>query len=1497
MKMVNPLKVALVACVASMGLCAGESTGVFVNGVDVGIKSSGDGWNYDSSHRINIKGAQQSYIISGEDVRDLGIRVKVECRCSVGVSNLVLKAHSGNNALWIDSSKKSIGMNLYIFGANELTGGSGAAGIGVKPEQRMTIFAYDGSSLFATGGDGGAGIGGDNGGGRDSDCGDVYISAGMGSTPGYVIAQGGIGAAGIGGGGGLTWYNNNSSGGCGGNVTVNNGILIAHGGGSDGTMSGRGGAGIGGGSYMSNNKTSVGLGGSLVVKGGQIEAYGGPYAAGIGGARYAIMGQVEIRDGAYVHAYGGDNGGAGIGSGSEAGTANKNSRFTMLGGRVFAYGGGSDAAGIGGGKASYGGTVEICDGTLEATYIGGGNDDVGLQLPHNVYMYGGSYLTTRSTYTDICGLCGRLVSPLWLHDDSWANKSKITITGIDGYGTKGIYTHDGKKLCLWLPNGDYFFTAGGVEFSLQLHDGVVTSIPKPSVKVFVHFDANGGKAMEWEYDSFTIPYEVGETLGSGFTLLNDGVLPVPERYGCNFTGWMDLSSGAIVGNDTVVNGAMSLVAQWTQGDSYPGRLRPINGDEPIRVTIRFRDLETDYDQERQYVVGEPFGDFPMFDPRGDVTFMGWFVMTNGKGAKLTPETLVPEKDTIYYGYWFNPEYHTVITYDANGGEPAIRTQGPIANTQFSGHGKVPPRYSFPADPVKDGCKFLGWFTAKQGGERIQDLDYMTKGNKTLYAHWEGGVTDWLMNRYQCAELSTLGVEVPQLSEVKAVKAENLPKGLKLVQNKDKDAWYIEGVPTAPLDMNKNFAAVRFQFKAKGAQDQLQKLALNVTEDMHVSRAIPIGELYLESAWDLIGTGVDSSWKVSGLPKDLKWNKDELVLSGKPKALGHYTATFTCKVASAVPGKSTTKFEEKYHVEYLVTPPAGDYDMDKKFDVVVGKYMDVIDLTSSFPYAADTKTKVSGLPKGVKFTAKNVSKTDYYGSVPAGSFYGKPTSTGYFAITLTHKDGGEADYLVHVYDAEAPEVGAYFGSKDTKLKKKIASGDARANQNKPIELMVGASCSFPVSASEGATVKATGLPAGLKLSKDRTTGLYCIDGYPTKEGSYLSSLTVTLNGTSSTVTYIFEVRTNAYVGEYRGYMVSYANDDSGYAATIGGVVVNVAAGGATKVTLVEKGVSTQYSFKAFGWDDMNSAARIEFETKVTKTSPIARSVTLEIVDHGGWYQVNGSVIRPAGDYTINTDGYLVAYPVVSAAELEKLGILEQAGKPRVWSLIEDVSEGDEWYYPFATFTTLLDARKGTAKVAGTFNKGQKLAVGVLPVVRFGDDADDPASYAYAPFTVYDKDWSSTLLFDLLALDGSDCGAWYDDGDDHLFGGEYISFRTAEYEPQAKGETLGSRLDDEALILFDFELMDYGSEAFHLVKNAKGVPEVYDSFGNRLATWNGKLAADGSFSGKFVSADKVYTYSCYFVCLGDGDFTGLVVRSWKEDKMVRTIGGIVDVYSLK
>jgi len=80
--------------------------------------------------------------------------------------------------------------------------------------------------------------------------------------------------------------------------------------------------------------------------------------------------------------------------------------------------------------------------------------------------------------------------------------------------------------------------------------------------------------------------------------------------------------------------------------------------------------------------------------------------------------------------WEKKMEHTVITFDANGGNVSPTTGNPGAD------GKL----TFLPTPDRDGYKSIGWFTAATGGTRVT-LDKVYAGNTTIYAHWAEEFTD------------------------------------------------------------------------------------------------------------------------------------------------------------------------------------------------------------------------------------------------------------------------------------------------------------------------------------------------------------------------------------------------------------------------------------------------------------------------------------------------------------------------------------------------------------------------------------------------------------------------------------------------------------------------------------------------------------------------------------------------------------------------------------
>lgn len=124
----------------------------------------------------------------------------------------------------------------------------------------------------------------------------------------------------------------------------------------------RGGAGIG-----SNYNEDTG---TIIIRGGTIEAHGGHCGAGIGSGRDGVCTNVAI-EGGKITAHGGEYA-AGIGAGDHAGTGNGGNanQITISGGVVCAYGGTNGGAGIGGSEGGDGGTITITGGNITARGCG-----------------------------------------------------------------------------------------------------------------------------------------------------------------------------------------------------------------------------------------------------------------------------------------------------------------------------------------------------------------------------------------------------------------------------------------------------------------------------------------------------------------------------------------------------------------------------------------------------------------------------------------------------------------------------------------------------------------------------------------------------------------------------------------------------------------------------------------------------------------------------------------------------------------------------------------------------------------------------------------------------------------------------------------------------------------------------------------------------------------------------------------------------------------------
>ena len=201
--------------------------------------------------------------------------------------------------------------------------------------------------------------------------------------------------------------------------------------------------------------------------------------------------------------------------------------------------------------------------------------------------------------------------------------------------------------------------------------------------------------------------------------------PIVSRTGYYFLGWFtERDEGTKVEENHIVRRVddHTLYAHW-EAKIY--RINFNQNGEGATVKPPYKEP---YYKEVTY--DEPYGALASATRTG-YTLNGWHTAANG-GTKVTAETIVTDEtinpDDIYgnqlYAHW-TPNTYTV-TYDANGGSvsPSSKTV-----TYDSTYGTLP-------TPTRTGYTFAGWYTAKTGGNRVQESTQVTTAsNHTIYAHW------------------------------------------------------------------------------------------------------------------------------------------------------------------------------------------------------------------------------------------------------------------------------------------------------------------------------------------------------------------------------------------------------------------------------------------------------------------------------------------------------------------------------------------------------------------------------------------------------------------------------------------------------------------------------------------------------------------------------------------------------------------------------------------
>ena len=136
--------------------------------------------------------------------------------------------------------------------------------------------------------------------------------------------------------------------------------------------------------------------------------------------------------------------------------------------------------------------------------------------------------------------------------------------------------------------------------------------------------------------------------------------------------------------------------------------------------------------EEKILKGEKLGEVLPKDPAKDgYTFQGWFTQKDGKGDKVTAETIVKDDMSIYA--YFTKDGGTnppekgefTVTFNVDGKTQEVKVEEGKAIGD-----------KLPENPTKDGYTFKGWNTKADGTGTVVTKDTIVNADMTVYAVFE-----------------------------------------------------------------------------------------------------------------------------------------------------------------------------------------------------------------------------------------------------------------------------------------------------------------------------------------------------------------------------------------------------------------------------------------------------------------------------------------------------------------------------------------------------------------------------------------------------------------------------------------------------------------------------------------------------------------------------------------------------------------------------------------
>ncbi len=247
----------------------------------------------------------------------------------------------------------------------------------------------------------------------------------------------------------------------------------------------------------------------------------------------------------------------------------------------------------------------------------------------------------------------------------------------------------------------------------------------------------------WRAVSYRISYDLAGGSMSGerasYTIEDAGFeLPVPAREGYSFQGWeVTGANGAGLSQQGVVTtvkqgtwGDLHATAKWATA-SYVATL-DLAGGSFASAPVGWSEAGGSW--TRSFTVESDAFELPT-PKRAGHDFQGWaLVAPDGSLGSPAVSVTVPKGtvgDRSYRAVWQARSY--AITWHYSG--QTIGGQQSATSSQAYGQAIAFPSRPSVADPAREHYDFEGWFTEREGGERVEAGDYLAESDSIFYARW------------------------------------------------------------------------------------------------------------------------------------------------------------------------------------------------------------------------------------------------------------------------------------------------------------------------------------------------------------------------------------------------------------------------------------------------------------------------------------------------------------------------------------------------------------------------------------------------------------------------------------------------------------------------------------------------------------------------------------------------------------------------------------------